>query len=152
VNKERFLPHAVSALAIIALVVLTNEGYRHYRGIADGVSQAKRDIATLKRDLYVLQVQLDNRPALAPTPGATTQVGGFTAPVTYPMPAPIGPTLPLPDAAPPMRPKQQASDEQKSMVSVLLMSDAKVVAPVPVAGVKSNDGPKIDVQLISDSK
>lgn len=154
-NKERFLPHAITALAIIALVVLTNEGYRHYRGLADGVSQSKQDIATLKRDLYVLQVQLDNRPTSSMPPAAFTQMGGASAPLTapapYPMPAPIGPALPLPDAAPRMKPKQQAGDEQKSMVNVSLMREAKVAA-APVADLKASEGPKVDVQLIGDSK
>jgi len=155
VNKERLWRRAGGALAIIALVLVTNEGYRHYRGLVDAVSQSKQDIAVLKRDLYVLQVQLDNSPASGLTSATSTPVVVASAiapaPAAYPMPAPMAQTLPLPETPARPRPKLQASEDQKSLVSVVLMSDAKPAAPTSVSP-KSNEGPKVDVQLIGDSR
>lgn len=154
-NKERFWPRVGGALAIIVLVLVTNEGYRHYRGLIDAVNQSKQDIAVVKRDVYVLQVQLDNRPALASAPATASPAFVASAlapaPAAYPMPAPMGQTLPLPETPTRPRPKPQAVEDQKSLVSVVLMSDAKPAAPAS-ATVKLNEGPKVDVQLIGDSK
>lgn len=154
-NKERFWPRVGGALAIIALVLVTNEGYRHYRSLVDAVNQSKQEIAVAKRDLYVLQVQLDNSPALASTLATATPVvvaaATAPAPAAYPMPAPMGQTLPLPETPTRPRPKSQSVEDQKSLVSVVLMSDAKPASPAS-ATVKLNEGPKVDVQLIGDSK
>lgn len=158
-NKQRFWPRAAGALAIIALVLVTNEGYRRVRGLIDTVDQSKQDIALLKRDLYVLQVQLDTG-AMAPAGPAiatpVTAVPASPAPAAvvatpYPMPAPIGPGLALPETPARPRPKPQPSDEPKSMVNVVLLSDEKP-APAAAAGVKSQDVAKMDVKLIGDAK
>jgi hypothetical protein len=158
VNKERLLPRAAGAAAIVALVLVTNECYRQVRDVLDTVSHSKADIALLKRDLYVLQVQLDNRPVSSPAmvdgaaPGAPTAFVAPAPPRFTPMPEPIGPALPLPEARPAARPKPQSSEESKSLVSVVLMSEAK---PSPAAvglGEKQPDTAKVDVQLIGDAK
>lgn len=158
VNKERFLPRAAGAAAIVALVLVTNECYRHVRDLLDTVNRSKADIALLKRDLYVLQVQLDNRPVSSPpvvdgaAPGAPAAFVAPAAPRFMPMPEPIGPALPLPEARPAARPKPQSSDKSKSLVSVVLMSDAKPTAAAVGAGAKQPDTAKVDVQLIGDAK
>jgi len=159
VNKERFLPRAAGAAAIVALVLVTNECYRHVRGLMDTVNQSKADIALLKRDLYVLQVQLDNRPASpsGPVDGgaavAYTALATPSSPRITPMPEPIGPVLPLPEARPQARSKPQSGDEAKSLVSVVLMSDAKASTPAAVIpGAKQPDTAKVDVRLIGDAK
>lgn len=158
-NKVRFWPRALGAVSIVALVLVTNEGYRQVRGWIDALQQSKRDIALLKRDLYVLQVQLDNGPAASATPStvAAPVVMNSPAPahVPLPIPAPIGPTLALPDAAPRPHPKPQSNDETKSMVDVVLMSDAKAPATATSGAstmAKAADGPRIDVRLVGDSK
>lgn len=159
VNKERFLRRAAGAAAIVALVLATNECYRQVRGVLETVNQSKADIALLKRDLYVLQVQLDNRPS---SPPAVVEGNAQVAPMAFvtpaapritPMPDPIGPALPLPETRPQVRPKPQSSDEPKSLVSVVLMSDAKPSAPAAAGpSAKQPDTAKVDVQLIGDVK
>lgn len=157
-NKERFLPRAAGAAAIVALVLVTNECYRHVRALLDTVNQSKADIALLKRDLYVLQVQLDNRPVSSPPAidgAAASAPAAFVAPAAprlTPMPEPIGPALPLPEARPAARPKPQSNDESKSLVSVVLMSDAKPSPATAAPGAKQPDTAKVDVQLIGDAK
>lgn len=156
---ERFWPRAAGALAIIALVLVTNEGYRHVRGLVDTVNQSKQDIALLKRDLYVLQVQLDNAPVtpsakVVPTvlPVATSAPAYPVAPLGFPMPAPMGQTLTLPESTARPRPKVQMAEEPKSLVSVVLMSDEKASVTPAVAGTKAADGPKMDVKLLGEAK
>jgi hypothetical protein len=165
VNKESLWPRAIGAVAVIALVLVTNECYRHVRALVDAVAQSKHDIAVLKRDLYVLQVQLDNQPTNPQTPAVAVAVAPDSmpaptaSPLTFPpMPAPIGPVLPLPDPPARPRPKLQPSDEgksveTKSLLSVVLMSDAKAIAPAsPGASTKPQDGAKLDVHLIGEAK
>ncbi|MFC5550222.1 hypothetical protein [Massilia aerilata] len=155
-NKERFWPRALGAVAIVALVLVTNEGYRRVRSLIDAVDQSKHDIAQLKRDLYVLQVQLDNGPVAAKPQVAVAAPVVMNAPtipaaLPVPLPVPMAPTLDLPSAPARPRPKAQSSDETKSLVNVVLMSDAKAPA-ASSATAKPADGPKIDVRLIGESK
>jgi hypothetical protein len=158
VNKERLVPRVIGAVAVVALVLVTNECYRHVRALVDAVDQSKHDIAVLKRDLYVLQVQLDNQPSTPQAPAVAvapvSMPAAIASPVTLPpMPAPIGPMLPLPDPPARPRPKPQPSEEAKSLLSVVLMSDAKAVAPAsPSASPKPQDGAKLDVHLINETK
>ena len=157
-NKERFWPRALGTLSIVALVLVTNEGYRHVRSLVDAVNQSKNDIAVLKRDLYVLQVQLDHAPVAASThaTGATPVLMNLPAPtpVALPMPAPIGHTPALP--AGPTRPpaKLQSNDDTKSMLNVVLMSDAKLPATSPASPgtAKPAEASRIDVKLVGDPK
>lgn len=157
-NKQRFWTRALGAVSIVALVLVTNEGYRQVRGLVDTVNQSKRDIALLKRDLYVLQVQLDNGAVPANAPAAVAAPIAMSAPapapVALPMPAPIGQRLALPDTPALPRPKPQSNDELKSMVNVVLMSDAKAVASTSSASTtaKPADGSKMDVRLVGDAK
>jgi hypothetical protein len=140
----------MGAVAVVALVLVTNECYRHVRGLVDDVSHAQRDIAVLKRDLYVLQVQLDNRPA---TPAARIEE---VAPPPAFLPAP----LPLPMrrvpaiAEEPSRPKAepQSNGEKKSLVSVALMSDLKGPTATTEPGGKPAAGPTVNVKLIGEAK
>jgi hypothetical protein len=157
----RLWPRAVGALAIVVLVLLTNEGYRQLRGLIDSVDQSKKDIASLKRDLYVLQVQVDNSPVPSPGPVTAPAPEGVhysfpsAVPTTYPMPIPIGKVLPLPEASEGPKATPQKPEEPKSLVSVVLMKDEKAIptgAAAAAAGAKSVDGPKMDVKLIGDSK
>lgn len=155
-DKERFLVHAKGAMAIIVLVLLTNEGYRHYRGLADSVTQSRQDIAKLQRDLYVLQVQLDNGASPGQSAPTSAPVVTAAAPAhlsaTLPMPAPMASVLSLPEPPAQPRAKAQPSDEPKSMVSVVLMSEAKAAPATSGASAKQAASPKVDVQLIGDSK
>lgn len=157
-NRERFWPRAVGAVAIVALVLVTNEGYRRVRSLVDAVDQSKHDIAQLKRDLYVLQVQLDNGPVAAKPQVAVAAPGVMNAPaipaaLPVPLPVPMGPTLDLPSGPARPRPKAQSSDETKSLMNVVLMSDAKAPAASSTSPTaKPADGPKIDVRLIGESK
>lgn len=147
-------------MAIVALVLVTNEGYRRVRSLIDAVAQSKHDIAQLKRDLYVLQVQLDNGPLAAKPQAAVAAPVVMSAPaipaaLPVPLPVPIGPTPELPSAPTRPRPKAQSSDETKSLVNVVLMSDAKAPAalsPSSNPSAKPADGPKIDVRLIGESR
>jgi len=160
VKIERFWPRAAVAPAIIALVLITNEGYRHVRGLVDTVNQSKQDIALLKRDLYVLQVQLDNGPGpvpgaavAAPVSFATAAPATSAAPAGYPMPVPGPMALPLPES--PARPRLKAAqptDEPKSLVSVVLMSEEKAHATLGATVTRSADSPTMDVKLIGDAK
>lgn len=158
---ERFWPRAAGAMAIVALVLVTNEGYRRARALVDEVGQSKSDIALLKRDLYVLQVQLDTQPksqrgpilAVAPEVMSAT----FPTPLAFPpLPAPMGQSLGLPDDPVRQRPKPRFGDEPKSLVSVVLMGDLKApaapAAPASSAGTKAPEGPKFNVRLIGDPK
>lgn len=159
-NKERIWPRALGAASIVALVLVTNEGYRQVRSLVDSVNQSKHDIALLKRDLYVLQVQLDNGPVTAHAPmraAIATPMVMNTPPlpqIALPMPAPIGQMLGLPDTPSRPHPKPKSSDEPKSLVSVVLMNEAKPAStPAPGASTaKPAEGPRIDVQLIGDAK
>lgn len=153
-NKERIWPRAVGAVSIVALVLVTNEGYRHLRGLVDNVAQSKHDIAQLQREINVLQVQLDNRPAVqtaaaAVAPALSASSAGYSFP---PLPPPLGVTsLSEPPAR--LRPKPQQSDEPKSLLNVALMADDKssTVATVGAAG-KPAEKAKMDVQLLGESK
>lgn len=154
-NKERFKGHALRALAIVALVLATNEGYRHARALWDNVNQSKTDIAQIKRDLYVLQVQLDNQPSPIRALG-TNSPGPIPLPLPFPMmPSATGQEPSSTDAAPKSQAKSPAGIEPKSLINVSLMSDPKFSTPSQPASVvnsKSLDDPKINVQLIGDSK
>jgi hypothetical protein len=158
VNKERFWPRAIGAVSVVALVLVTNEGYWQVRSLVDAVGQSKHDIAQLKRDLYVLQVQLDNGPVPAPAPASVPTSGimssAMPAPLALPLPVPMGQSLPLPEGPTRTRPKLQSNDEAKSMVSVVLMGDTKpspgAASGAPTA--KPSDGPKLDVRLIGEGK
>ena len=159
---ERIWPPTAAAVAIIALVVATNEGYRKVRVLVDTVAQSKRDVEQLKHDLYVLQTQLDNGPG----PAGSSQVRDVPtvfpviapapihpAPmVALPMPAPMGTALSRPEAIAHPRARASTAEEPKSLVNVLLMSDVKASALEPGSGAKMPEGPKIDVHLIGDSK
>jgi hypothetical protein len=125
------------------------------RAFVDGVNHSKQEIASLKRELYVLQVQLDTRPGSAMVPDQVASMPAVPvaaqSPTFTPMPVPIGPTLALPDPPPRPRPKVEASAEPKDQINVVLMSDAKATA-ASEPSVKLLDGPKMDVQLIGASK
>ena len=156
---ERFWPRSAGALAIIALVLMTNEGYRHVRGLVDAVNTSTQDIAVLKREVYVLQVQLDNAPSIGSTkaiatavPVATAAPAWSVAPLDFPMPVPMAQTLALPESPARPRQKPQAANEPKTLVSVVLLSDEKAASTPLSAGTKSADGPKMDVKLIGDAK
>lgn len=155
---ERFWPRAAGALAIIALVLVTNEGYRHIRGLVDTVAQSKQDIALLKRDMYVLQVQLDNGSGIpakvvaTAVPMASPSPAYPVAPLGLPMPAPMTQTLALPESQARPRSKTQTVDEPKSLVSVVLMSDEKASATPAAIGTKAAEGPKMDVKLLGEAK
>jgi hypothetical protein len=156
---DRFWPRAAAALAIVALVLVTNEGYRHVRGLVDTVTKSKQDIALLKRDLYVLQVQLDTGPVSAPAkaqpsgmPVAQAAPAFSAAPLDFPIPLPMAQTLALPENPVRPRPKAQTIDEPKSLVSVVLMSDEKATAAPASGGTKPADGPKMEVKLIGEAK
>ena len=155
-DKERIWRRAVGAVAIVALVLVTNECYRQVRAFVDQVNQSKQDIASLKRELYVLQVQLDNRPTSTPiadqAASAPAVPVALHAPAFTPMPAPIGQTLPLPEPAPRPLPKAEPTPEPKSEMNVVLVSDAKAAPAVGEPSVKLIDGPKVDVQLVGASK
>lgn len=155
-DKQRIWPRAIGAVAIVALVLVTNECYRHVRAFVDDVNQSKQEIASLKRELYVLQVQLDNRPGsrAAPDQLASAPVAPVAAhpPEFIPIPAPIGQTLPLPEPAPRPHSKAEPSAESKNQVSVVLLSDAKAAPAASEPSVKLLDGPKLDVQLIGAAK
>lgn len=154
-DKQRIWPRAMGAMAIVALVLVTNECYRHVRAFVDQVNQSKQDIASLKRELYVLQVQLDTRPMSAPAgEAASVLVAPVANPATVfsPMPAPIGQMLPLPEPASRPRPKAEPSAEAKNQVSVVLLGDAKAAPAAGEAGVQLVDRPKMDVQLIGATK
>ena len=152
-NKERFKRHALRALAIVALVLVTNEGYRHARALWDNVNQSKTEIAKIKRDLYVLQIQLDNQPGPIRTLG--TNSPGLV-PLPFPMmPSVIGQEPSATETAPKSQTKSPAGVEPKSLINVSLMSDPKLSTPSQPASVvnsKPLGGPKINVQLIGDSK
>lgn len=155
---ERFWPRAAGAAAIVALVLVTNEGYRRVRALVNAVNQSKVDIGLLKRDLYVLQVQLDTQPTSprGPVMVAAPEVmaSAFPTPLAFPpLPTPIGRSLGLPDAPVRQGPKPQSGDEPKSLVSVVLMGDSKAPAATALsAGTKPAEGPKINVQLLGDPK
>lgn len=150
-NKERLKRHALRALAIVALVLVTNEGYRHARALWDNVNQSKTDIAKIKRDLYVLQVQLDNQPAPIRTLGTTSPM---------PLPFPLMPSVMSQEtlgveSTPKSQTKSPTGVEPKSLINVSLMSDPKLSTPGQSASVvnpKPLEGVKINVQLIGDSK
>lgn len=152
-NKERLKRHALRALAIIALVLVTNEGYRHARALWDNVNQSKTDIAKIKRDLYVLQVQLDNQPAPIRTLGTTSPV---PMPLPFPMmPSVMGQETSGVDPTPKSQTKSPTGVEPKSLINVSLMGDPKLSTPgqsASVANPKPLEGVKINVQLIGDSK
>lgn len=158
---DRLWPRVAAAVGIIALVLVTNEGYRHVRSLVDTVSKSKQDIAVLKRDLYVLQVQLDNGPGVSPgkvssaavpfsiaAPAPASPVG----PYEFPLPPPMAPTLGVAESPVRARPKVQTIDEPKSLVSVVLMSDEKAAAAPVSSGTKQPDGPKMEVKLIGEAK
>ena len=150
-NKERFWPRLAGALTVVALVLATNEFYRHARALVDDVNQSKREIAVLKRDLDVLQVQLDNRPVVQMAPVETRAPTPLVLPPTpIPLPMPMGDALAMPEQPARPRAKPQASDEAKSLVSVVLISDAKAAAAG--SGSKPVEGPTMDVQLLGGSK
>ena len=161
-NKERLMRRAAGALAVVALVLVTNEGYRHVRAFVDDVAQAKQQIASLKREVYVLQMQLDTRPTGSPVlavPNAVSEPLSVPPPVavtTLPIPGPIGPALALPESPARHRAKAQSSsaesDDQKSQVSVVLMSDPKPASTPSVQSAKSPDESKMDVKLVGDAK
>jgi hypothetical protein len=159
---DRFWPRAAAALAIIALLLVTNEGYRRMRGLVDTVARSKQDIALLKRDLYVLQVQLDTgsggqtakvMPSGIPAAAAATAAPAFSVPpLDFPIPSPMAQTVALPESPVRPRPKVQTIDEPKSLVSVVLMSDEKAAAAPASGGTKQADGPKMEVKLIGEAK
>lgn len=156
---DRFWPRAAAALAIVALVLVTNEGYRHVRGLVDTVTKSKQDIALLKRDLYVLQVQLDTGSGSQTVKVMPSGIRAATAapafsvpPLDFPIPLPMAQTLALPESPVRPRPKPQTIDEPKSLVSVVLMSDEKAAAAPASGGTKPADGPKMEVKLIGEVK
>lgn len=150
-NKERFWPRLAGAFAVVALVLATNEFYRHARALVDDVKQSKREVAMLKRDLNVLQVQLDNWPVVQMAPDATRAPTPMVLPpAPIPLPLPMANALAMPEQPARPRAKPQASDEPKSLVSVVLISDAKAAAAG--SGSKPVEGPTMDVQLLGGSK
>jgi heme exporter protein D len=155
-SKKGFFLWMASAVAIVVLVQVSNEGYWRVRALVETVKQSKHDIEVLKREIYVLQVQLDNptRPTRSPEGIAmpTVITAAAPAPVAIPMPSPMAQALPLPDQPAKPRAKMQSSEEGKSLVNVVLMSEQKPAQAAPGGGAKSPEGPKIDVQLIGDSK
>jgi hypothetical protein len=159
---DRFWPRVAAALAIVALVLVTNEGYRRVRGLVDTLAKATQDIALLKRDLYVLQVQLDTgsgsqtvkvMPSGMPAATAAPAAPAFSVPpLDFPIPLPMAQTPALPENPVRPRPKAQAIDEPKSLVSVVLMSDEKAAAAPASGGIKPADSPKMEVKLIGEAK
>lgn len=156
---DRFWPRVAAALAIVALVLVTNEGYRRVRGLVDTVAKATQDIALLKRDLYVLQVQLDSGSGsqtvkVMPSgmPAATAAPAFSVPPLDFPIPLPMAQTPAPPENPVRPRPKTQAIDEPKSLVSVVLMSDEKAAAAPASGGMKPADSPKMEVKLIGEAK
>lgn len=148
-NKERVMRQVLGALAIVVLVLVTNEGYRHVRGLVDSVNQSKTDIAQLKRDVYVLQVQLDNQP-VAGRSTANLSTTSVPLPMPFPMmPAQVGQLDTIAET-----PKKQNAVAPKSLMNVELMSDEKS-PPGPTSSrveAKAKNEPKISVQLIGDAK
>lgn len=161
-NIKRFLPHVASAIAIVALVLVTNESYRHVRGLLDVVNQSKQDLAQLKRDVYVLQVQLDTQPTSSPVAQSSPSIPAPFPTAFSMMPTPIGQVLPLPDTLPRPGAKQPTDVGSKSIMSVTLMNELKSQSPAASASAsastsktsltKTPDGPRLDVQLIGDAK
>lgn len=161
-NIKRFLPHVASAIAIISLVLVTNESYRHVRGLLDVVNQSKQDLAQLKRDVYVLQVQLDTQPTSPLVPQSSPSIPAPFPTAFSMMPSPIGQVLPLPDTLPRPGAKQPTDVDSKSLMSVTLMNELKSQSPAASASAaastskisptKTPDGPRLDVQLIGDAK
>ena len=156
---DRFWPRAAVALAIIVLVLVTNEGYRHVRGLVDTVTKSKQDIELLKRDLYVLQVQLDTGPGGPPLkvlpsamPVALAAPAFSAAPLDFPIPLPMAQALAMPESPARPRLKAQTIDEPKSLVSVVLMGDEKAAAAPASGGTKQADGPKMEVKLIGEAR
>jgi len=82
-----------------------------------------------------------------PVQGAT--LSGYSLP---PLPPPLG-SATLSELPSRVRPKPQQSDEPKSLLNVALLADDKPSTLVAVGAVgKAADKPKIDVQLLGDSK
>jgi hypothetical protein len=140
----------VGAVAVVALVLVTNECYRHVRGLVDDVSHSKRDIAVLQRELYVLQVQLDNRPA-APA-ARIDEVAPAPVMLPPPLPLPMRHVPAIADGQSHPKAEPQANVEKKSLVSVALMTDAKGTPGTAEPGVKPPAGPTVDVKLIGEAK
>lgn len=161
-NIKRFLPHVASAVAIIALVLVTNESYRHVRGLLDVINQSKQDLAQLKRDVYVLQVQLDTQPTSPLVPQSSPSIPAPFPTAFSMMPSPIGQVLPLPDTLTRPGVKQPTDVDSKSLMSVILMNELKSQSPAASASAsastskisptKTSDGPRLEVQLIGDTK
>lgn len=148
-NKERVMRRVAWALAVVALVVVTNEGYRRVRSLIDSVSKSEADIAQIKRDVYVLQVQLDNQP-VAGRMAANMSTAAVPLPMPFPMmPAPAGQPDVVEDT-----PKKKATVAPKSQMSVELISTEKT-SPEPSSPrveTKAKNESKMSVQLIGDSK
>ena len=162
-NKTGFWPRAAAGAAIVALVLLTNEGYRQVRTLVDTVTQSEREIAQFKRDLYVLQVQIDSGPITAATsamseaPVAVPTFAPSPPPVraallALPMPSPIGLTRAALEVPAQPRTKPQPEDENKSLMKVVLMSEAKTTTVAQASVAQAPEGPKMDVHLIGDLK
>lgn len=149
--KERFWPRLAGAVAVVVLVLGTNEFYRHARALVDDVSQSKREIAILKRNLDVLQVQLDNRPVVQLAPAERPAPAPLVFPsAPIPLPMPMGGALAMPEQPARARAKPPASDEPNSLVSVVLIGDATAAAAG--SGSKPIVAPTMDVQLVGNSK